>query len=753
MNIPRSAPAVLLALCAACAPNDQAVPTDAAPGSPPAEPAAPATEPQSNGESSPAREDEAAVHTNRLAQESSPYLLQHQHNPVDWYPWGDEAFEKARREDKPIFLSIGYSTCHWCHVMERESFENEEVAKLLNDWFVSIKVDREERPDVDDVYMAAVQAMNGGGGGWPLSAFLTPDRKPFYGGTYFPPEDRYGRPGFKTVLARLHELWTDDRAKLLEGAEQIVTHLAQRMKAEPGQEIGADTLRLGVRQFEAGFDAEYGGFGTAPKFPRSFALSFLLGRAQRDGADTLLPAVESTLHHMRIGGIHDHLGGGFHRYSTDREWLVPHFEKMLYDQAYLAQAYLQGYLVTGKQEYADVARGIFDYVLRDLRDPAGGFHSAEDADSEGVEGKFYVWTVAEIHDVLGEADGALVASVYACTAEGNFVDEATRRRTGENILHLTRTIEEHAQERGEAPAALEARLAAARDKLLAVRSKRIRPHLDDKVVTDWNGMMISALALGGSVLGEDRYVAAANEAADFLLTTMRTKDGLLHRYRAGQAGITGYLDDYAFLSQGLLDLYQATFDAERLVAARDLLRKMIDLFADPENGGFHLTARGAEALILRPKDLYDGAIPSGNSAAANVLVRLGRITQDDGLEAAGGKTLRDWSGTIARRPEAFPRALTALDFVVGPSREIVIAGDPADEGTKALLSVVRERFLPFTVLVLNPPGERGDAIRALAPFIASQGAVDGKPAAYVCTAYACQAPVTSTEELARLLDE
>jgi len=448
-------------------------------------------------------------HENRLAKESSPYLLQHAHNPVDWYPWGDEAFAKAKAEDKPVFLSIGYSTCHWCHVMERETFEDESLAKYLNAHFVSIKVDREERPDVDAVYMAAVQAMTGQGG-WPLSVFLTPERKPFFGGTYFPPTDRYGRPGFKTVLERLVDYWANHRKDVLAGADELTSHLAA---GDAGKgDVSDAPLARGVDQFRAAFDSVHGGFGPAPKFPRAFALSFLLGERSRSGRGSAVAMVEKTLDEMQRGGMCDQLGGGFHRYSTDAEWLVPHFEKMLYDQATLSRAYVEAWQTTGRADFAATARATFDYVLRDLADPAGGFHSAEDADSEGVEGKFYVWTRDEIVEALGKDDGALFADLYDVTERGNYKDEATHKDTGRNILRLETSIAVEAKKRGVEPAALEARVAPLRAKLLAIRSARVRPHLDDKVLTDWNGLMIGALAYGGAALGEKRYVDAAARA-------------------------------------------------------------------------------------------------------------------------------------------------------------------------------------------------------------------------------------------------
>ncbi len=689
-------------------------------------------------------------HTNRLAQESSPYLLQHAHNPVDWYPWGDEAFKRAAKEDKPIFLSIGYSTCHWCHVMERESFENEEIAAVMNEHFVCIKVDREERPDVDAIYMKAVTALTGRGG-WPLSAWLTPDRKPFMGGTYFPPEDRYGRPGFKSILQNIAGLWKTRRAELTRQADELLNHVRSQNAAVAGKELTEETLDLAVRQYESAYDSAKGGFGQAPKFPRAFSLSFLMRRAHGPNGKRIMPWVTGTLDAMQNGGLHDHLGGGFHRYSTDRAWLVPHFEKMLYDQATLARAYLDGYQLTGDEQYATTARGIFDYVLRDLRDPGGAFLSAEDADSEGEEGKFYVWTNDEIDAVLGAEDGAVFRKVYRVEDGGNWTDEAVGEKPGTNILHLSVRIAEHAQRLQEDPTAFAERIDALREKLLAVRSKRIRPHLDDKVLTDWNGLMIGAFALGGEVLHDERYIDAAREAADFFLRTMKTESGLLHRYRDGDAGIDGFLEDYANLANGLFDLHQATQEPRWLEAAVTISREMVVRFRDVEGGGFLLATR-SDDLIAETKDLYDGARPSGNSAAALALLRIGRITGDTDLEQVGRDTLADWSGTLAQYPMGHPYALRALDFDLGPTREIVISGDPADPATAALLAAARDRFLARDVILLHPAGEAGAAARRLSPFIEAQTPVDGKPAAYVCTNRACEAPVTDVAALRALLE-
>ncbi len=709
--------------------------------------------PESDDMSTPPEEDAVThAHTNRLAKESSPYLLQHQHNPVDWYPWGEEAFERARAEDKAIFLSIGYSTCHWCHVMERESFENEDIAAVMNQYFVCVKVDREERPDVDAIYMKAVQAISSGRGGWPLSAWITADGRPFFGGTYFPPEDRYGRPGFKTILERVATLWREQRPELLAQADRLTDALREKNTTGEKADIGPATLDTVVSQFGAANDAAKGGFGPPPKFPRAFSHSLLLRLATRDRAEQIHGWVTNALDHMQRGGIYDHLGGGFHRYSTDREWLVPHFEKMLYDQALLARAYLEARIVTGDDQYEHTARAVFEYVRRDLQDPGGAFHSAEDADSEGVEGKYYVWTPAEIEAVIGADDAALIGEIYRAKPDGNFRDEATHEPSGVNILHLEIPLAEHAQKNDEDEEAFRLRIAALRQRLLDTRVKRIHPHLDDKVLTDWNGLMIGSLAYGGATLDDASYLAAARTAADFLLTTMWNDGDLLHRYRKGDAGIPGFLEDYAFLAHGLIELHQATQEVRWLESARDITKAMVTRFHDKDAGGFLLASSDGERLVSQTKELYDGAIPSGNSVASYVLLRLGRLTGDAEMEQLGRDTLATWSGTIAQYPMGYPFALMALDFDVGPSREIVIAGDPADARTQALLREVHSRFLPRTVVLLNPPGPAGDAVRKLAPYCAEQGPVDGAPAAYVCTNYTCQAPVTSPEELAKLLN-
>jgi len=673
---------------------------------------------------------------NRLAQASSPYLLQHANNPVDWFEWGEEAFAKAKAEDKLVFLSVGYATCHWCHVMEHESFENEATAKILNEHCVSIKVDREERPDIDSIYMTVVQAFTGGHGGWPMSLFLAPDQRPVFGATYLPPDSRYGRAGFTTVIKELARLWREERPKLLEQATSVTEWLNKQGAPENPGALDKGAFKRFADAMRAMYDEERGGFGRAPKFPRPHAPALLLRRHQSTGDKVDLAMVERTAEAMWRGGIHDQLGGGFHRYSTDAHWLLPHFEKMLYDQALLLDLYRELWQITQKPLYAQACRDIVGYVLRDLRDKGGAFHSAEDADSEGVEGKFYVWTLAELQSVLGEAEGKAVAAAYGCTDNGNFLDEATREQSGANILHLPQASDED-------------RFKAAREKLLAARSKRVRPLLDDKVLADWNGLFIGACARAGAALGESAWIKAATEAATFILGMM-VKDGrLLHRYRSGQAGILGYVDDYAFLANGLLDLYESTFETRWLAEAARLCREMLKLFLDDSEKVFHTQGKDdPEKLIAASRSFYDGAIPSGNAAACHALIRVGRLIQDEALVNAARETLEAFAGEFNARPESHPCALTAVDLLLEPMQEIVIAGNASDAATQALVKILHARFLPRAVFCLH---EQGGEIEGLAPFVKTQGPIDGKPAAYVCENNACQTPVTTPEAFAKLL--
>ena len=636
---------------------------------------------------------------NRLAQERSPYLLQHAYNPVDWYPWGPEALAKAASEEKPIFLSIGYSTCYWCHVMERESFESPHIAQLLNEHFVPIKVDREERPDLDAIYMSAVTALSGHGG-WPMTVFLTPEGQPFWGGTYFPPEDRGGRPGLANILRSIAQAWRTQRRQIISSGQSLTQLLQAREPAEAAGAITREVLDAAVQAYTQQYDPEHGGFGEAPKFPRSHSLSFLLRAWYRSRDARVLSMVESTLEAMARGGLHDHLGGGFHRYATDAQWLVPHFEKMLYDQALLARTYLEAFQVTGKPAYAEVARDIFAYVLRDLRDPGGAYYSAEDAGAVGREGEFYVWSPQEIEAVLGPEEARRLNAVYGVTAEGNF--------EGRSILHLQQRPDQ--------------RFDAARAKLLDARSRRQRPHRDDKILTDWNGLMIAALAYGAHVLGEPRYAQAAARAAAFVLERLQRDGQLLHRFRERHADIPGFLDDYAFLSWGLLELYEATFDGHWLTESRRLTREMTRLFWDDKEGGLFFSGPQNESLIARPKDLYDGAVPSGNSVAALLFVRLGLLTTDHEVRARAEQCVRAFAHQATRAPHAVPQFLIAADGWLGPSQAIVIAGDPKAPLTQQMLRAVASRFLPRAALALRPS--------------------DGPPTISVCHDEVCQPPMT-----------
>jgi uncharacterized protein len=675
--------------------------------------------------------------TNHLSSEKSPYLQQHAHNPVDWYPWGEAAFEKSRSEDKPIFLSVGYSTCHWCHVMERESFENEQLAAILNRWFVPVKVDREERPDVDRIYMTFVQASTGSGG-WPMSVFLTPELKPFFGGTYFPPDNRYGRPGFGAILERIAEAWRNERGRIVESSGDVIAQLSQYANAS-GPAAGAPdktALDSAFQHFRRMFDSAHGGFGSAPKFPRPVVFNFLLRYYARSNRQEALDITLETLRAMANGGMHDQLGGGFHRYSVDERWFVPHFEKMLYDQAQLAISYLEAYQITHDPFYARIARGTLDYVLRDMTHPEGGFYSAEDADSvidaanpkEKGEGAFYIWSAKELKDEL--KDYPRFASIFGVDERGNVPDDPHGEFTGKNILYLREPLDD----------ATEAELQPAKTALLTIRSKRVRPHLDDKILTAWNGLMISGFAKAAQILNEPRYLAAAQRAAAFILTRMYSAEtGVLQRrYRDGEAAIPGFLDDYAFFVGALLDLYESDFDPAHIATAMALMDKMRALFEDQAEGAFFSTAAGDPSLVLRMKDDYDGAEPSGNSVALLDLLRLAHFTDRADYREAAERTRQALGPKITQQSVAVPQMLVGLDYALGPRREVVIAGD-----FEAFLQHVRSRFLPRTI-----------TLRAGAPFSpASAGMreIDGKPTAYVCQNYVCQLPVNELQKFDELL--
>jgi uncharacterized protein len=671
-------------------------------------------------------------YTNRLAEEKSPYLLQHAHNPVNWYPWGDEAFTKAEAEDKPVFLSIGYSTCHWCHVMERESFEDEEVAEVLNKNFISIKVDREERPDIDHIHMNVCQALTGHGG-WPLSLFLTPDRKPFFAGTYFPKEDRSGMTGFMTLLDRVADAWKNKRDTLLESGDRITDAISREAKPSEG-DIPKDLTQKAYSDFKRQFESEYGGFGSAPKFPTPHHLYFLLRYWHLNKEEDALRMVEKTLDSMHRGGIYDHIGFGFSRYSTDRRWLVPHFEKMLYDNALLAIAYLEAYQATKNEKYAQVARQIFTYVLRDMTSPDGGFYSAEDADSEGEEGKFYVWAVDEVVRVLGDDDGQRYCRLYGITAKGNF--------EGHNIPNLINgTVPEKEKEFAE----------RCRQKLFDYREKRIHPYKDDKILTAWNGLMIAALAVGSRVLGDEIYSHAAEKAVNFIYShLLREEDGrLLARYRDGEAAFPAYLDDYTFLTWGLIELYEATYKPEYLQKAIKLDEDILTLFWDKENGGLFLYGSDSEQLIARPKEIYDGATPSGNSVAAFNFLRLARLTASAELEKIADRQFRAFGKSVERAPRGYSFFMSALLFSQNGTKEIYMVSESDHEGVGAMIDIIREDFRPFTVTMLY--SDITNEITRIVPIIQNYTTIDGKATAYVCENYACHKPVIDRNEFREML--
>ena len=678
---------------------------------------------------------------NRLINETSPYLLQHAENPVDWYAWGEEALGRARDEDRPILLSIGYSACHWCHVMERESFENEDIAALMNEHFVNIKVDREERPDLDAVYMEAVQMMTGSGG-WPMTVFLTPDGHPYYGGTYFPPEDRGGMPGFPRLLAAASQAYHTNKGEIDRVTRQLSEQMGRTGQMPRGfTPLTTEVMHNAYSQLATQFDHLNGGFGNAPKFPQPMTPEFLL-RYNRHGFNArALEMVELTLQKMAYGGIYDQVGGGFHRYSTDAYWLVPHFEKMLYDNALLARLYLHAWQVTGKPLYRRITEEILDYVLREMTDPAGGFYSAQDADSEGVEGKFFVWTPDETRPLLGD-DADLVMGYYGVTERGNF--------EGANILNVARPPEDYCQQRGVSEADLFAAVARARAILLDVREQRIHPLRDDKVLTSWNGMMLRSFAEAGAALGRYDYLVAARKNADFLLRSMRDETRrVLRTWRNGEAKLNGYLEDYACLADGLLSLHEATLEPRWLQEAVSVADGMTDLFWDDTVGGFYDTGSDHETLVVRPRDVFDNAQPCGGSVATDVLLRLAVVTGNDDYSSKGATPLRAMQQLLGRAPSATGHWLGALDFYVSLPREIVIVGPTDDQTTAQMHAEVTTRFMPNRVLVgvsdpANPPLKDS-------PLLEQRLMQDGLPTAYVCENYACQLPVTDAAALAEQL--
>ncbi len=688
---------------------------------------------------------------NRLIYEKSPYLLQHAYNPVDWHAWGEEAFERAKLENKPIFLSIGYSTCHWCHVMEKESFEDDEVATIMNKIFISIKVDREERPDIDHTYMTVCQMMTGGGG-WPLNIVMTPDKKPFFAGTYFPKHSQHGRIGLTDLSRRIERLWLNDRVQIDDATEKIVAALNHPADQTNAASLDLVILRTAFQQLSQRFDPKYGGFSEAPKFPTPHNLLFLLGYWKRSGDERSLQMVTKTLDQMRLGGIFDHVGFGFHRYSTDAQWLTPHFEKMLYDQAMLSLAYTEAYQATKNIDYKKTVQEIFDYVLRDLTAPEGGFYSAEDADSEGEEGKFYLWTLEEIREVLSETEANFVEKAFNVFKMGNFKEESTQSLTGRNILHLKRSLEALRDQFDFSEAQVQQIWETARERLFEIREKRVHPHKDDKILTDWNGLMIAALAKASRVLSDINYAKAAAKAADFILTSMRnTKGRLFHRYRIGEAGLSAHVDDYSFFIWGLLELYESTFDTRYLKAAIDLNNDFIERFWDKQSGGVFFTANDSEELLIRQKEIYDGATPSGNSVAAMNLIKLSRITGSTELDSMASDIGKAFSGPLTQFPSAYTQFLLFVDFLLGPSFEVVIVGKNGSDEIEDILNRLNSSYSPNKVVIFKRCDEERQDIVSIASYLRDFEMINQHATIFVCGNFSCESPTNDPERMLALL--
>jgi uncharacterized protein YyaL (SSP411 family) len=697
--------------------------------------------------------------SNRLINEKSPYLLQHAHNPVDWYPWGDEAFQKARDENKPIFLSIGYSTCYWCHVMEREVFENETIAQIMNEKMVNIKVDREERPDVDRVYMSALVATTGQGG-WPMSVFITHDLKPFYAATYIRPTEHHGKPGFSDLVKRISELWINERNKIVTTSNQITAHLIETSKTDNGYLIDESIISKAYQQFLQSYDPKFCGFGNAPKFPRPSAFNFLLRYFKRTGNGSSLKIVLNTLRSMARGGMYDQIGGGFHRYSVDEQWRVPHFEKMLYDQAQLAISYLETYQITKDDTLIETAKGILDYVLIKLHHKDGGFYSAEDAESvtdsskpnEKEEGAFYVWTKSEIDLLLGIENGEIFHYNFGVEDNGNALEDHLNVFYGQNIPYVAHSIEETAQKFGKTPDELKQLMIAAKHKLYLEREKRPHPHLDDKIITAWNGLMISAFAKAYQILEYDIYRNAAESTAQFIMKNLynpQTKT-LYRRYRDGDARFDGGLQDYAFMIQGLIDLYESTFDFQWLEYAISLTEKQIELFWDKESGGFFDTTGNDPSILLRTKEDYDGAEPTGNSIAALNLIKLSQITNNNKWREMAEKTIQSFGSRLNQMPEALPQMLVAFNWQLTTPKEIIVVGNRNAEDTKIMLREIRKHFLPNKAILLVDEDSKSKLVAYL-PFIENMTMMDSKATAYICQNYSCQLPTNDVEKVAEML--
>ena len=683
----------------------------------------------------------------RLSEAKSPYLIEHADNRVDWHPWGEEAFTKAREEDKPLFLSIGYSSCHWCHVMERESFMDEEVGELLNGSFVPVLVDREERPDVDKVYGVAAELISGRRG-WPQTIFLTPDLKPLYATSYMPKRSRFGQPGLVETALLIDDMWKTKRDYLLTTADKVESALRKVAMDRGGEELEGELVGQTYLELKKAFDVQNGGFGDASKFPVPHKLMFMLQYHRRTGNPEALQMVEKTLIAMRRGGIYDQVGFGFHRYSTDAYWQLPHFEKMLYDQALLAMAYIEGYQVTGRDEFADTSHEILSYVLRDMTASGGGFYAAEDADSEEEEGRFYLWDWKELKKILNVREFEILTTVYTVEESGNFVDPVVGKKTVMNVLHRTRSMDELAVELGMGTEQLERLLETIRKKLYEIREDREHPSKDDKILTDWNGLMIAAFAKAARVFDDARYRRKAESAAGFILEEMVTGEGnLLHRYRDGEAAISGYADDYAFFIWGLLELYETTFKVKYLEEALQLQKRMIDQYWDPDGGGFFYTAQDAEQLLIRQKEVHDGAYPSGNSVAMYNLLKIGRLTADAEYEEYAAMVGRPVSDAVKRQQTMYVHLMSALDFANGPSYELVIAGDTGTRDTRKMIKAVHQHYLPHKVLIHRPTEEELPEIVQYAEYTRFQEDIDGRAAAYVCENFTCKTPTSDIDQM------
>lgn len=682
------------------------------------------------------------MHTNRLIHESSPYLLQHAHNPVDWHPWGEEAFQKAKSENRPILLSIGYSACHWCHVMEKESFENEQIAALMNANFVSIKVDREERPDLDEIYMSAVQMLTGRGG-WPMTVFLTPERKPFFGGTYFPPEDRHGMPGFPRILNAVAQAYHERPADVTKSVEQIVGALGRMTNlVESDRPFAPAIIVESAENLSQAYDSEHGGFGQAPKFPNAGVFELFLRAHRNSKSRRLLDMIVHTLTQMAEGGIYDHLGGGFHRYSVDEKWLVPHFEKMLYDNAQLLRSYAQAFSITGTALFKQVVAETEGYLLREMLHPEGGFYSTQDADSEGEEGKFFVWTEDEAMQILGEEAGQIFCRVYDVSEFGNF--------EGKNILHPVLTLEQAARFFRKEVIEIARVIAEAKKKLFAEREKRVKPFRDEKILASWNGLMLSGFAEAGKILDDPSSLAAARKTVDFIFTRMFRDGLLLHTYKDGQAKLLGYLDDYAFVAAGLLDLYEVTLERSDLQRAIDLAETMIREFWDDIDGAFFYTGRSHEALISRTKPAFDGSVPSGNAVATQLLVRLYHYTGREEYLKRAEKTLRIYHAAMEQQPFGFAHMLSALDFYLEKPKEIVLMGKRDDPPAMDLLRKIHSLYLPNQTLQMIDPDQ---SLEKVSPLLAGKGQLNGRPTVYACHNFTCSRPVTEWKDVKKLLEE